>query len=185
LLAVAKGPAFAVVVGALLLACGGSAPSRFASDEANHPLVGKPALALGGTPIAIGASADSRPREPNAYAGKVVVVDFWATWCEPCRQALPKLDALAAKHSDTLVVIGVSEDDDAAEALPFARKLGLQMPLVFDDGKKAASLWALPPALPVTFVVDRTGVVRGVFVGAEPGADDRISAAVEALLARP
>lgn len=170
--------------GALLLACGGGAPSRFASDEANHPLLGKPAVALGGTPLAVGASADARPREPNAYAGKVVVVDFWATWCEPCRQALPKLDALAAKHAEQLVVLGVSEDDDSAEALAFVRKLGLQMPVVYDDGKKAASLWALPPALPVSFVIDRAGVVRGVFVGAEAGADDRIAAAVEALLAK-
>jgi len=120
---------------------------------------GQPAPPLDAPAMRGGAVSLARLR------GRVVVVDFWASWCEPCRRAIPTLDALARRHGARgLTVVGVSVDDDAANAARFARELRPSFPLVHDASHQIAERWA-PPAMPTTYVVGRDGVVTAVLTG--------------------
>ncbi|MEO6576579.1 MAG: TlpA disulfide reductase family protein [Polyangiaceae bacterium] len=94
-----------------------------------------------------------------ALKGKVVVVDFWASWCGPCNSSFPELVILERKYRGRgVVVIGVSLDDDPGPIGPFAAKYGVTFPLVWDQGKRLAQVWG-PNAIPSTFVIDRSGAI--------------------------
>ena len=107
-------------------------------------------------------------------AGKVTVLDFWATWCRPCRASLPRLDALARRHPEALFV-AVNLDDPAAARAMFDAA-GYRMTLVADDGQTSERYGVT--TIPHTVVLDRTGVVRAVF----RGGGLEVDAAIEALL---
>lgn len=97
--------------------------------------------------------------------GKVVVVDFWASWCGPCREELPVLQRLHEQYaSQGLVVVGVGIDRDADDFSRFSQRMGLTFPVVHDDAHQVAERYE-PPRMPSTFLVDRDGVVRHVHEG--------------------
>ncbi len=130
-----------------------------------------PAFAL----ASIGASGQpGAPVTLAQHAGKVVVLDFWATWCNPCLRALPALDALTARHPD-IVVIAINLDD-AAAARALWDKAGYRITLVADDGAVSARYGVRE--IPHSVVIDRSGVVRLVARG---GAAE-LEAAVSQLL---
>jgi peroxiredoxin len=115
----------------------------------------------------------------SALRGRVVVVDFCASWCEPCRRSMPRLQALDAQHRTAgLTVLAVSVDDSRAEAERFVRETGVTFPVMHDATHGIAEAWS-PAAMPTTVVIDRQGVVRSVLSGEQPGQTD---AAVRALL---
>lgn len=120
---------------------------------------------------------------PNT-AGKVVLVDFWASWCGPCKASFPALNRLHDKYaSKGLVIIGVGVDDEAAKYKAFAGKMGAKFPLVHDSAHKAAGFFN-PPSMPSSYITDRKGVIRHVhtgFRGAKTEAE--YVAEIEALLA--
>jgi cytochrome c biogenesis protein CcmG/thiol:disulfide interchange protein DsbE len=99
------------------------------------------------------------------YAGKVRVIDVWATWCAPCREVIPQLNALYERYRDRgLVVVGVSVDSDPAEVLDFMREIPIRYPSgMFNPD--LAPLIGEPSAIPTTFLIDRLGVIRETFVG--------------------
>jgi peroxiredoxin len=114
--------------------------------------------------------------------GKVVLVDFWATWCEPCKKSFPKLQELNVKHRPSgLVVVGISEDDDKSGINDFAANYGAKFPLGWDEGKKIAEKWQ-PKSMPASFVVDRKGVVRFAHLGYHDGDEVEIEKEVKSLL---
>ena len=119
-----------------------------------------------------------------ATAGKVVLVDFWASWCGPCKASFPALNRLHDKYaSKGLVVIGVGVDDDEAKYKAFASKMGAKFPLAHDSQHKAAAFFS-PSTMPTSYIVDRKGVIRHVhsgFRGAKTEAE--YAAEIEALLA--
>lgn len=101
---------------------------------------------------------------PNT-SGKVVLVDFWASWCGPCKASFPAFnrlhDTYAAKG---LVILGVGVDDDAAKYKEFAGKMGAKFTLAHDSAHKAADFFS-PPSMPTSYLTDRKGVIRYIHTG--------------------
>lgn len=94
-----------------------------------------------------------------AWQGKVVLVNFWATWCPPCREEIPALIELSEKYKDDLLIVGVSMDDGPpAEVKEFARTLGIKYPIVMRSRDLVAEYGGVP-ALPTSFLVNKAGRV--------------------------
>jgi peroxiredoxin len=115
--------------------------------------------------------------------GKVVLVDFWATWCGPCKKSFPKLQDLYTRYGGSgLEIVGVSEDDDMSDDVKaFGPTMGAKFPLGWDDGKSVAGKYK-PPKMPSSFVVDRNGIVRFVHVGYHDGEEADLEKEIKGLL---
>jgi peroxiredoxin len=139
-----------------------------------HPLRGSPAPDFR-LPARGGASAS-----PSDHAGKVVLVDFWATWCEPCRSSFPEYQALLARYPGRVVVLGISEDDEDQGIERFAEETGVAFPLAWDGDKSVAQSYQID-GMPTLFIIDQRGLVRFVHSGFRPGDEQQISAAIDSL----
>ena len=117
----------------------------------------------------------------TAYRGKVVVVDFWATWCAPCKESFPAYQRLAQKFGSKLTVIGISVDEDPAGIPGFAKETGAKFPLAWDDGQITSKSYQ-PPTMPTSFVVDQSGIVRFVHSGFHAGDERAIESEISSLL---
>jgi peroxiredoxin len=116
--------------------------------------------------------------------GHVVVVDFWATWCQPCREMAPVLSGWQARYgAQGLNVVGVTTDP-ADAAARFKEQLDLRYPMASDPRASTSAAYGVS-ALPTLFVIDKRGVVRDVIVGVDPGQDGRMEALIRSLLAEP
>src|SRR4051812_20719016 len=114
----------------------------------------------------------AKPVTMAALKGSVVYVDFWASWCVPCRLSMPALDEIYRRNkSRGLAVVGVNKDATAADARRFLAKVPVTFPLVADAGDAAARGFDVK-AMPSGYLIDRKGVVRHVHRGftAETGA---------------
>lgn len=129
--------------------------------------------------------AEDRPVPLHRFAGRVLVVDFWATWCAPCKAALPALDALARRYRDAgLTVVAVSVDRDPALARRFLEQLLPRTALVVlhdTDGAVLARVGA--PGMPATVVVGRDGTIAAVTGGWDDADVVALERRIEALLA--
>jgi len=152
------------------------------------------ALSLTGSAFALDVGArlpDIGMRDLNGRAvtaeslrGKVVLVDFWASWCAPCREEMPVLQRLHEKYSaQGLVIVGVSVDRDASKAREFASRLGITFPLVHDAQHTLAGRFS-PPKMPSSYVVDRRGVTRYVHAGFRASDAATMEREIKALLAQ-
>jgi thiol-disulfide isomerase/thioredoxin len=134
-----------------------------------------------------GWSLDNGQRGKLAdYRGKVVLLDFYATWCDPCRLETPHLVALHQLYeAKGLQVIGVNVggDDDHAEVPAYAKEFGIQFPLVFPDEKLVDDYLGLNQSIPQTFVLDRQGNVVKRFVGFSENRAPELERVVQATLA--
>jgi thiol-disulfide isomerase/thioredoxin len=111
---------------------------------------------------------DGQPISTAAYHGKVVLINFWATWCPPCREEIPEMIALANKYKDNLQIIGVSMDDDPPETVrAFARAHNMNYPIVMGSDKLSEEYGGVD-ALPTTFVLDTNGRVVQKHMGLYP-----------------
>ncbi len=120
----------------------------------------------------------------SSLRGKAVVLNFWASWCKPCKEEAPYLEQLWTENRDRgLVVLGLDAKDFRRDARGFARRFDLTFPLVFDGPGETVPDWGVT-GFPETFVVDREGRVLEAFVGAVSTDDDRarLEAAVERAL---
>jgi peroxiredoxin len=113
--------------------------------------------------------------------GKVVVIDFWATWCDPCKESFPSYQRLSEEFGDALVVVGVSVDEEPDGIEDFRKATGVSFPLLWDAGGGVAEKYS-PPKMPTSFVVDQAGVVQHVHAGYHDGEEDELRREVGALI---
>ena len=115
------------------------------------------------------------------FRGKPVLVDFWATWCEPCEESIPVLLAFQEKYAGRVQVLGVSVDWEREAVAPFAKEHGMTYPVLFGDESLALDYGA--PGFPALFVVDADGRIAEAHVGVATLAE--LEASVAPLLADP
>jgi peroxiredoxin len=114
--------------------------------------------------------------------GQVVLVNFWATWCGPCRQEMPHLNKLYEKYkSSGFVLLGVNVDDDSRQAAGVANKLGVKFPVLPDADKRVSKQYDLS-AMPSTVLIDRDGRVRYLHRGYQSGYEDTYDKQIRELL---
>jgi thiol-disulfide isomerase/thioredoxin len=123
-------------------------------------------MALIGMPA---AQADTPSLDLSAHKGKVVVVDFWASWCVPCRRSIPWLNAMQGKYAnDGLVVIGVNVDAQRAEAERFLAETPAQFRIVYDsEGRLPKELGVV--GMPSSYIFDRSGRLLTKHIGFQNG----------------
>lgn len=129
---------------------------------------------------------DNNPVSLSDYKGKVVLMNFWATWCTPCMAEMPHLQAMYDGLKDQgFVVLSVSTDDarDASKVKPLVRAKRLTFPVVLDKDTAVVSQYNPAKTLPYTVLIDREGRVAKVHQGYNPGDETAMRAEVEALLA--
>ncbi|MDX1480934.1 MAG: TlpA disulfide reductase family protein [Woeseiaceae bacterium] len=127
-------------------------------------------------------SASGENLRLSEYRGDVVMINFWATWCGPCRQEMPLLDDLYARYNRVgFNLLGVNIDDDARRAMQMVEDLGINFPVLFDDSKEVSRLYQVE-AMPVTVLVDRQGTVRHVHHGYKPGYEEKYLTQIRSLL---
>ena len=145
-----------------LAACGES--SGGGADSASgsqNELIGKPAPSF-----SVSTANGKGTVDLSSLKGKVVIVDFWATWCGPCKESFPKLQEIYTKYNSSgLEIVGLSEDDENQGIAEFGQAHGnVKFPIGWDNGKSVAGQYK-PPTMPTSFVIDKNGIVRFVHVG--------------------
>jgi peroxiredoxin len=110
--------------------------------------------------------ADGRTVRLSDYRGKVILLDFWATWCGPCKIEIPWFVDFERKHKDRgFAVIGVSMDEEGWDVIkPFTSKMGVNYRMLLGDDS-TAQLYGGVEALPTTFLIDREGRIAAVHIG--------------------
>ena len=129
------------------------------AEGQSRALVGAPApdftlLDLAGQPVTL-----------STFRGQVVILNFWASWCPPCRSEFPLLQsAYEDRADDGLIVIAVNQEESSAEATRFADEFGLTMPVVLDSTGEVGEQYRLL-GLPQSVFIDKSGIVRAVQIG--------------------
>ena len=131
-----------------------------------------PALAAATGPAAdftLPSAQGGKPVKLSDYKGKVVILDFWATWCPPCRKEIPDFVSLQKEFGPKgLQVIGVALDQEGAGVVkPFIAENHINYPIGLDSKSEIPSLYGGVRGIPTTFIIDRQGKIVKKFVGAE------------------
>jgi thiol-disulfide isomerase/thioredoxin len=137
----------------------------------------------GATPKLAGADLRGQPFDLDRLRGRVVVVNFWATWCEPCRDELPSLERLQrARAGKPFEVVTVNFGEQPERIKAFLEREFVELPVVLDRDKDAAGRWKVG-GLPMTFIVDAGGRVRYQVFGERKWDGPETVALVDKLLA--
>ncbi|MFZ2648922.1 MAG: TlpA disulfide reductase family protein [Burkholderiaceae bacterium] len=172
-------------------------PSSFPLCRERRRLVGA-VLGLGaglGSPLCRAALAPSSPAPDftlrsldgqnlrlSEQRGRVVMLNFWATWCGPCRQEMPHLNRLYEKYRTAgFVVFGVNVDEDIRNVAAVVSKLALKFPVLPDLGKRVSQRYDVS-AMPSTVLIDRDGRVRHMYRGYRDGVEDMYEKQMRELL---
>jgi peroxiredoxin len=161
-----------LTITAVLLASSAFAPGAFAGDALGQPA---PAFSLplrgGTTPLGL-----------DKLRGQVVMVNFWASWCGPCREEFPLLDQVYKKYKTLgFTMLGVNVEPESKDAEGFIAKTPVTFPIVFDKDSSVSKLYHVE-GMPSTVLIDRNGVLRWVHRGYKPGDENEYLDHVRALL---
>ena len=127
-------------------------------------------------------SLDGSNLRLEEYRGQVVLINFWASWCGPCRQEMPLLDRLHQRYEDTgFAVLGVNVEGEVGPARDIVDKTKVSFPVLIDTGQQVSERYNLE-AMPSTIVVDRDGVVRYIHRGYKPGDESKYVQVVKELI---
>ncbi len=126
--------------------------------------------------------ADGNNVRLSEYRGQVVLINFWASWCGPCRQEFPLLDELHQKYQPMgFTVFGVNVEQERELADKVLREIPVTFPILFDDQNQVSEEYDVD-AMPATVLVDRSGEIRFMHRGYKPGYEDLYEKQVRALI---
>ena len=172
-----------IALGALLLALVGTYAERWGLDTWPMSWAGgwRPGSVRVGDAAPAFQTVDlvGRTVSLDDVRGRVVVVNFWATWCPPCRVEMPELDAYQAEMGDRLAVLGINMAEPKTAIVPFVLQNGLRFPILLDESGAIAASYGVT-GLPTSLILDRSGVVRERVTGAMTR--DALARRVERLL---
>lgn len=127
------------------------------------PAMGHPA------PDFVLTTLDGKSVHLSALRGQPLILNFWATWCPPCRGELPQLQAASERYAGQVRVIGVDQIEPAGIVSATVRELGLTYPIPLDGAGMASQKYGVR-SLPTTFFIDRQGIIREIQIGGLTGA---------------
>ena len=110
---------------------------------------------------------DGRIVRLSDYKGKVIIVDFWATWCKPCRKSIPDFNRLKGEFGDSLFILGLSKDDSPEDVKAFMREIPINYPVAMATRKLEERFGGIL-GLPTAFLIDRKGRIVKKFLGYRP-----------------
>jgi len=180
--------ALALIAVALLPACSGK------KTESQAPPEKSPQPARGGIALIAPAqrqkaaaietrALDGKDWSLEAQKGKVVLIDFWATWCGPCRMTIPHLIEMQENHGGRdVAIVGISLDQNGRSAVePFVSQSGINYPIILDPQARYADAYGGVDGIPAFFLIDRQGRIAAHQVGAGP--KEALAQAIQSLLA--
>ncbi|MFQ5643003.1 MAG: TlpA family protein disulfide reductase [Thiogranum sp.] len=127
-------------------------------------------------------SADGSNLRLSEFRGEVVMINFWASWCAPCRQEMPLLDELYTQYQPLgFTILGVNVEEDSTRARQMLRNIPVNFPVLFDNKSNVSKLYNVV-AMPSTVLVDRDGNIRYLHQGYKPGYEESYQEQVRELI---
>lgn len=175
-----------------LAGCGGGGGSSGGATQPDGEATSgggsdKPATAGGAAEVQGAYITGDGPKSLADAKGKVVIVDFWATYCQPCKKSFPKYQELVEQFGGELAVIAVSVDEpgdvDEAKLKEFAASTKVKFPIIWDKEHKTAEAYK-PPKMPTSFIIDKDGNIAHQHAGYESGEEEKIAEEVKKLLGK-
>ncbi len=152
-----------------------ASPTSSGMELGNSPLVGKPA------PNFELQQLDGAKWRLGDQKGKIIVLDFWASWCGPCMHGMPLVEAIVKERNrEDCIWVGVNIEESDIRARTAIERLGIQSPILLDEFGGVAKEYQAR-AIPLTVIIDRDGIVRHTFVGADDSSLEGIQKALESL----
>ena len=165
----------------LAASCAGGAAD---ASGAQHPLLGKPAPEI--TAEAVGGEG---PKTLKAAQGKVVILDFWGTFCEPCKKSFPKYQEIVDQFPGEVTVLAVSVDDPDSvkkeQIEAFAKENHAKFAILWDKDHAAAKKYNMDTlTMPSSYIIDKAGNVRYLHVGFKDGEEAKVAEEVKELIGK-
>lgn len=132
---------------------------------------------MGLLPIMSSAQAADTDFNFEKYKGKVLYVDFWASWCTPCRASFPFMQAIAEEHGDALAVVAINVDKDHADAEKFLKQFEINFDIVYDSQGTLAESFDVK-GMPTSYLYDSEGKLLGTHVGFKVKDIEKLEAAI-------
>ncbi|HEY9089188.1 MAG TPA: TlpA disulfide reductase family protein [Anaerolineaceae bacterium] len=154
----AAGLALGTLIGLAYIFTSDRVAQRKASTEARQVGVGYPA------PDFTLEGLDGKPATLADFRGKALVLNFWATWCTPCKAEMPMLNEYAGRYADELVVVGLNYGESKEFAQGFVTENGITFPILLDPSSSTGADYMIR-GFPTTYFIDSEGVLRSLHIG--------------------